>query len=208
VCGAAPAEAVTVRGHQGMVVAMRFLRRQGMFCRTCALAVFRDMQADTMLLGWWGPLSALITPVTLLVNLGALSRIRRMPAPATTGVRPPLDPGRPVFRRPAGLVALLPLAALCALAVAVTALMVIGLVAGPDDSGPRALTAGSCVRNDGTVTDQDLTTVPCDSSDARFRVTAPDEDGACAAGDYIPDDPAYLPDGTEALCLHPLEASR
>ncbi|GAA3974955.1 hypothetical protein GCM10022232_02870 [Streptomyces plumbiresistens] len=55
VCGAAPAAAVTVRGHQGMVVIMRFLRREGAFCRTCGTAVFRQMQADTMAQGWWGP---------------------------------------------------------------------------------------------------------------------------------------------------------
>lgn len=92
ICGAAPAAPVTVRGHQGMVVIMRFLKREGMFCRTCALASFRDMQAETMVLGWWGPLSLLITPFTLLANLGALSGIRRIPEPVAPGFRPPLTP--------------------------------------------------------------------------------------------------------------------
>ncbi|MEV5874172.1 hypothetical protein AB0L75_08070 [Streptomyces sp. NPDC052101] len=108
VCGASPAETVTIRGHQGMVLMMRFLRRHGRFCHTCALAVFRKMQADTLAQGWWGPMSMLITPITLLINLFTLSRIRKLPAPAA-GWRPPLDPGRPVFLRPTGMLGLVPL---------------------------------------------------------------------------------------------------
>ncbi|GHE00193.1 hypothetical protein [Streptomyces alanosinicus] len=108
VCGASPAEPVTIRGHQGMVLMMRFLRREGTFCRTCALAVFRKMQADTLAQGWWGPMSMLITPVTLLVNLFTLAKIRKLPAP-TAAQGPGLDPGRPVFGRATGLVGLVPL---------------------------------------------------------------------------------------------------
>ncbi|MGW3202752.1 hypothetical protein [Streptomyces sp. NPDC001135] len=108
VCGASPAAPVTVRGHQGMLVVMRQLRRQGTFCHTCALAVFRKMQSDTLAQGWWGPMSLFITPITLLINLFALSKIRKLPAPvAPQG--PGLDPGRPVFARPMGLVGLVPL---------------------------------------------------------------------------------------------------
>ncbi|MGW2417812.1 LppU/SCO3897 family protein [Streptomyces sp. NPDC001709] len=108
VCGASPAAPVTVRGHQGMVVIMRQLRRQGTFCHTCALAVFRKMQSDTMAQGWWGPMSMIITPITLLINLFALAKIRKLPAPvAPQG--PGLDPGRPVLARPMGMVGLVPL---------------------------------------------------------------------------------------------------
>ncbi|KUN07482.1 hypothetical protein AQI95_10690 [Streptomyces yokosukanensis] len=108
VCGASPAAPMTIRGHQGMLVMMRFLRRHGTFCHTCGLAVFRKMQADTLVQGWWGPGSLLITPITLLMNLATLSRIRKLPAAAPV-LRPPLDPGRPVFRRPTGMVGLVPL---------------------------------------------------------------------------------------------------
>ncbi|WP_369390097.1 hypothetical protein AB5J72_22455 [Streptomyces sp. CG1] len=110
VCGGSPAVPVTIRGHQGFLVMMRFLRRHGTFCRSCGLAVFRKMQADTLAQGWWGPGSMLITPITLLINLFTLSRIRKLPAPAAAQ-RPGLDPGRPVFGRATGLVGLLPLTA-------------------------------------------------------------------------------------------------
>ncbi|MEU6507775.1 hypothetical protein [Streptomyces sp. NPDC046942] len=108
VCGAGPATRVTIRGHQGMLIVMRNLWRKGTFCQSCALAVFRKMQSDTLAKGWWGPMSMVITPITLLINLFALSKIRKLPAP-TAALGPGLDPGLPVFRRPAGMFGLLPL---------------------------------------------------------------------------------------------------
>ncbi|MGJ5755019.1 hypothetical protein [Streptomyces puniciscabiei] len=112
VCGAGPAARVTVRGHQGMLIVMRNLWRKGTFCQTCALAVFRKMQSDTMVQGWWGPMSVIITPITLLINLFTLSRIRKLPAP-TAAFGPGLDPGLPVLRRPAGMIGLVPLTGFC-----------------------------------------------------------------------------------------------
>ncbi|MEW2130753.1 hypothetical protein [Streptomyces sp. NPDC005435] len=203
VCGAAPAGAVTVRGHQGMIVFMRMLRRKGVFCRPCGLAMFRDMQANTLIAGWWGPMSALITPVVLLLNLGALSRIKKLPEPVTPGPRPPLDPGRPVFRRPQGVLALIPLGLLALLVLAVPLLMIIG--AASDTGRPRPLTAGSCVHNDGTVTDQDLSAVPCDSAEAQYRLLYQSGD-KCRPGDYLAD-PEYSADGVTVLCLRPLDAT-
>ncbi|GCB46363.1 hypothetical protein [Streptomyces sp. NL15-2K] len=200
VCGAAPAAAVTVRGHQGMLVIMRFLRRQGVFCRPCGTAVFREMQADTLVQGWWGPLSAIITPFILLVNLSARSTLRALPEPTTWGWRPPLDPGKSVMRRPAGLVAAIPLAALALVVLAIPVLFVIGLVAGDDP--PEKLSVGSCARNDGSWSAQDLKPEPCGSSGAEFQVTEPGAEG-CPAGDYLAY-PKYSADGVTTLCLHPV----
>ncbi|MGW4224874.1 LppU/SCO3897 family protein [Streptomyces bauhiniae] len=178
---------------------MRSLKRQGVFCRTCALAVFREMQAETLIAGWWGLLSVVITPFVLLANLGALSGIRRIPAPATPGWRPPLDPGKPVFQRPAGVLVLIPLGVLGLVVTLVTVLM-LGLF--PDFSESKTnLTTGSCARNDGTWTDPDLKTAPCDSADAQYRVMLPGENG-CEDGDYLasPEDSA---DGI-GRCLRPM----
>ncbi|QHA05421.1 hypothetical protein GQF42_20840 [Streptomyces broussonetiae] len=108
VCGAAPAAQMRIRGHQGMLIVMRNLWRKGTFCHTCGLAVFRKMQSDTMAQGWWGPMSMIITPITLLINLFTLSKIRKLPAPMAP-LGPGLDPGRPVLRRPAGMFGLIPL---------------------------------------------------------------------------------------------------
>ncbi|MEV6050305.1 hypothetical protein [Streptomyces sp. NPDC052107] len=125
VCGAAPAAPMTVRGHQGMLVIMRQLHRKGTFCHTCGLAVFRKMQSDTMAQGWWGPMSMLITPVILLINLFTLAKIRKLPAPvAPQG--PGLDPGRSVFARPMGIVGLFPLTGFTLFVL----LVLIGLAAG------------------------------------------------------------------------------
>ncbi len=200
VCGAAPAAAVTVRGHQGMIVIMRFLRREGVFCRTCGTAVFRKLQADTMMQGWWGPLSAIITPFVLLLNLSAWSTLRGLPEPTTGSWHPPLDPGKPVMRRPAGLVAAMPLAALGLVVMAIPVLVVIGMVGGDDPA--RTLTVGSCARNDGSWSAQDLKPEACGSSDAEFEVTEPGAEG-CAAGDYLAA-LEYSADGVTSLCLHPV----
>ncbi len=212
-CGAAPAAPVTIRGHQGMLVIMRSLRRRGVFCRTCALASFREMQADTMLQGWWGPLSAFITPIVLLVNLGALSGIRRIPEPVAPGWRPPLDPGKPVFRRPAGVLALIPLSLIALAVLAIPVLLIIGLLAGPSDdnglgdsggrTGQTTLTVGSCARNDAAWPKQRLEPVECGSADAEYRVNAP-ATGACPSGDFMAY-PEYSEDGATSLCLHPLK---
>lgn len=55
VCGAWPAAHATVRGHQGIVVLMRFLSVRGPFCRDCGLSTYRRMSSDTLWQGWWSP---------------------------------------------------------------------------------------------------------------------------------------------------------
>src|SRR5690349_5367533 len=47
-CGCVPAANVTFRGHQGMIVIMRFLRLEGPFCRDCGLSTFRRMTSRTL----------------------------------------------------------------------------------------------------------------------------------------------------------------
>ena len=117
-----------------MIVVMRNLRRQGVFCRNCGLAVFRQMQANTMAAGWWGPLSVIITVITLLMNLGARSAMLSLPEATTPGWRPPLDPGKPVTKRPAGMFGMIPLALFVLLIVSFVVLMIIGMVTGGSSS--------------------------------------------------------------------------
>jgi hypothetical protein len=187
-----------------MIVIMRNLRRDGVFCRICGLAVFREMQANTMLQGWWGPLSVLITAAVLLMNLGARSALLALPEPTAWGGRPPLDPGKPVMKRPAGIIALVPLTALGLLVVSAPVLMIIGLLSGgSEDSKPDPLTVGTCVTDEGSGNDQDLKTVPCGSSNAQFRVADPGLQG-CEQGDLLAN-LEYSEDGTTNLCLRPLK---
>jgi hypothetical protein len=186
-----------------MVVIMRSLRRDGAFCRTCGLAVFRRMQTDTLWQGWWGPLSLVITPVVLLLNLGTLAAIRRLPQPYAPGPRPSLDPGKPVLGRPAGIIAAVPLALLALVVAAIPVLMVVGVLVGGDDK-PEPLTVGSCARNEADWPDQDLKPEPCDDSAAQFQVDDPGA-GDCPTGDFLAH-PEYSEDGVTALCLHPLNS--
>ncbi|MFI5864174.1 hypothetical protein [Streptomyces sp. NPDC051546] len=198
-CGAGPAAEATVRGHQGMVVLMRFLSLRGPFCRDCGLATYRRMSADTLWQGWWGPLSLFATPVTLLLNLGPRAAFRRL-APPTGGHRPPLDPGRPLRRRPAALLFLVPALFLL---LAVPTLILIGVLAGDDT--PHPLVSGQCVRNEGDWSHQNLRVTDCAAPDAQYRATRPSQapGGTCAPGDFLAL-PAYSPEGTVLYCLTPL----
>ncbi|NVK80051.1 hypothetical protein HG542_20635 [Streptomyces morookaense] len=198
-----PAVGATVRGHQGMVVLMRFLRRSGTFCRPCGTSLHRRMTADTLAQGWWGPLSMVITPFTVLANVLGPRRAFRRLGPPSAGWRPPLDPGKRVLLRPAALVVTLPFALVL---LAVPLLIVIGLLA--DDSKPPKLSVGNCVRNNAAWPRQDLEAVVCGSSPGQYRVsqelTSPDE--TCTAdGPEIPyiAYPEYSATG-HTLCLAPV----
>ncbi|AXE25356.1 hypothetical protein C0216_19590 [Streptomyces globosus] len=195
ICGSVPAVRGTVRGHQGMFVLMRFLRTEGPLCRDCGLATYRGMQSDTLWQGWWGPLSLFITPVTLLMNLGPRAAYYRLPPPAN-GILRPLDPGKPLWRRPP---ALLVLAAVVLVSFALPTLIVIGLLAGGDEK-PQPLATDRCVRNVGDWKEQKLLVVDCSSPDAQYRVHG----APCANGDYIAA-LEYTPEDGSLRCLRPLD---
>jgi hypothetical protein len=207
-CGAQPAVRATVRGHQGFLYVMRFLSREGVFCRSCGLATYRDMSAKTLWQGWWSPLSLVITPITLLVNLGPRSRFHKLGEPMG-GWRPPLDPGPSLLRRP---VALTVLVAMVLVVLAVTTLMVIGAVFGgrsdsavPDIEKAQTLEIGDCVHNDGDWEEQDLRTTGCGAADAEYKATRRLEtaQATCADGEFIAE-LKYGPHGTTPTCLKPL----
>ena len=108
-CGCGPAADVNFRGHQGMIVIMRFLTQRGPFCRDCGLATFRQMTARTLVQGWYGYASFIITPFTVLINLLRRGKVANLPAPQPLpGVpsRAPLDPGAPLLARPSAIIGL------------------------------------------------------------------------------------------------------
>lgn len=100
ICGGGPAVTATARKHTGMLILMRFGSLDGPFCRDCGLAVTRQFMAHTLVAGWWGYLSMIIAPITLIIDAVLLNKLHRLPPPgppAPGGRR--IDPGPPVFSR-------------------------------------------------------------------------------------------------------------
>jgi hypothetical protein len=97
-CQGVPALKATARAHRGMIIIMTFRKIEGPFCRSCGLAVTRKLSADTLVQGWWGYFSAVISPIVLIMNAVLLHRLARLaPAPYRQGQ---IDPGAPLFHRP------------------------------------------------------------------------------------------------------------
>ena len=162
-CGGYPAVEATVRGHQGMIILMRFLKLQGPFCRTCGIASVRDMTSKSLWQGWWGIGSSIINPITMLLNIGPMQKFKRLPEPQP-GPGRPMDPGKPLFQRPAMLMLLLP--------IAVIALIVVGNL----NSTEAKATVGACVVNNGTSSNPDVKVVDCSSSDAEYKIVGKIDD--------------------------------
>jgi hypothetical protein len=157
-CGGVPAVEATVRGHQGFIVLMRFLKLQGPFCKTCGVAATRDMTAKSMWQGWWGIGSSIINPVTMLTNLGTYSKFKNLPEPIPGAPGRPMDPGKPLFKRPAVLGLLLPF------------VLIVLIVVVANLKTPPSATVGSCVYNKGTVAKPNVKVVDCSSSEADYKV--------------------------------------
>lgn len=156
-CGGYPAVEATVRGHQGLIILMRFLKLQGPFCRTCGVASVRDMTSKSLWQGWWGIGSSIVNPITMLMNIGPMQKFKGLPEP-TPGPGRPMNPGKPLFRRPAILGLLLPVAAI--------ALIVFTNL----NSTESKAKIGACVVNNGTSADPDVKVVDCGSSEAAYKI--------------------------------------
>ncbi|GAB3807730.1 hypothetical protein [Micromonospora zhanjiangensis] len=108
-CASVPAAKAKFRGHQGMLVIMRFLSLDGPFCRDCGLATYRTMTSRTLVQGWYGYASFIITPITVLWNLVPRGKVAGLPAPRPAAhgqSRRPLDPGPPLLLRPMSIIGL------------------------------------------------------------------------------------------------------
>ena len=71
---------VTFHRNVGMLVARRSYSVKGDFCKSCIHEKFWEFQGKNLLLGPWGMISLLLTPVLLVMNTGtyltALYRLR------------------------------------------------------------------------------------------------------------------------------------
>lgn len=108
-CGGSPAAEVSFRAHRGLVILMGFRKTEGPMCMTCGLAVHRALTTHTLAWGWWSPLSLFVfAPLTLVRNLLAVRKVKRLPPPGPGMLGPRYDPGVPIHRRPRAYVALVP----------------------------------------------------------------------------------------------------
>ncbi|MEV4642136.1 hypothetical protein AB0J80_32785 [Actinoplanes sp. NPDC049548] len=108
-CGSVPAAPAKFRGHQGFVIVMRFLSLDGPFCRDCGLGTFRAMTSRTLVQGWYGWASFIITPITVLLNLFRRGKVANLAAPQPNPFgpsRPPMDPGPRLLQRPMTIIGL------------------------------------------------------------------------------------------------------
>jgi hypothetical protein len=123
-CGCVPAAPAKFRGHQGFVVVMRFLSLDGPFCRDCGLSTFRSMTSKTLVQGWYGYASFIITPITVLMNIARRGKVAHLSAPQPNPWGPsrrPMDPGPHLLARPMTLIGLgIPVALLILFIVAIT----------------------------------------------------------------------------------------
>ncbi|MFF0343189.1 toxin-antitoxin system, toxin component [Kribbella sp. NPDC004875] len=193
-CGGYPAVEATVRGHQGLIILMRFLKLQGPFCRTCGMASVRDMTSKSLWQGWWGIGSSIINPITMLMNIGPMQKFKSLPEPQP-GPGRPMDPGKPLFKRPAILMLLLP--------IAFIALLVIGNL----NSTESKAQIGACVVNKGTSSSPDVKVVDCTSSEAEYKIVDKIDDSTddSQCGDDAEASYVYQHRSTKyTLCLTPV----
>ena len=99
VCGATPAVKIHLRGHQGMLLIMRFLTYRGQYCRDCGTSMFREVQSKTMLVGWWGYISLFVNTYNVIQNTFVDRRIRAL-GPPQGRLRAAKPPHATVFKSP------------------------------------------------------------------------------------------------------------
>ncbi|WP_067720683.1 hypothetical protein [Nocardia yamanashiensis] len=169
VCGSVPAVNVSLNGHQGFLLWIRLETVAGTFCRDCGLATYRSLTVKGLWLGWWSPVSPFFNAFVLLTNLQGRSTIARLPPPVPGAPRTPLDPGRPLHRRPSAIGGMLiPVIALIALATAI-------ITSGDPEPEPepRHAAIGTCFDQvPWVVTTVEMKEVPCSDASARTQVVA------------------------------------
>jgi hypothetical protein len=104
-CGSTPAANMTIHEHNGRLLWMVHKTNKGPFCRDCGTTLLRHHQNNTLFQGWFGIFSFFITPVTLLLNLGAWRKVKALGPPqrdpnVESKIPAPLNPGKPLLRRP------------------------------------------------------------------------------------------------------------
>ena len=171
-CGRAPTADTTFRGHRGMIILMSFLKTEGPFCRDCGISTFRTMTSRTLVQGWWGWASFIITPFILAWNLIARMKVARLAAPQPVQDRPhgeSLDVGKPLYLRPTIVGLIVPLAVVAFIATVAIA----AANSKPEDN------IGKCVDISAGVESAEL--VGCDEPNNGRVIAVADTEAGCPA---------------------------
>ena len=89
-----PTKLVTIYQNVGMLVARQTTQNTGNFCRRCIRKYVASYSLTTFVLGWWGMISAIITPFLLIANLVVYLKSLSMPEPDLLAAG--IAPGMPV----------------------------------------------------------------------------------------------------------------
>jgi len=74
-----------------MLFAQRFYKVRPTVCREDGLKLWRSWTGLTLLQGWWGYISFFANIFAVIMNLVALVKLLRLPAPVGVGQYPPFD---------------------------------------------------------------------------------------------------------------------
>lgn len=128
-CGCVPGVLASFQRIQGMIIMWSTKTVRGPFCRDCGIATFRQMTSETLVMGWWGPFSWILVPVTVLFNLDSRRKVTGLPAPSPPASGPwrrSMDHGRRVLARP-DVIAILSMIACLVIAFGVPLVMLMVL---------------------------------------------------------------------------------
>ncbi len=147
---------------------MQFLSQKGPFCRDCGIATFRSMSSKTLVQGWWGYGSFVITPFILLWNVLQRIRLGKLspPVPAADGNSgTPMPVGKPLLLRAGAIGLIIPLA-------------IFGIIGYNLIYGPPANHIGQCVVGQ---EGQEVSYVSCDKPNDGEVIAVADNPQACPA---------------------------
>ncbi|GAA5115020.1 J domain-containing protein [Haloechinothrix salitolerans] len=85
ICGYTPAVWIDIRALTGLIILHSSDRYAATLCKNCGTAIWRDVQARTLTLGWWG-IPALFVNLAVLVNNRGYGASLRELAPPTARV--------------------------------------------------------------------------------------------------------------------------
>jgi hypothetical protein len=105
ICGSAPVAQVKFKACIGKLVWRQVRSWEGPLCRGCGEALYREMQNETMVKGWWGVISFLANVFAILSNWSQHQRVKALGLPMatpksfSTPANCPLSPGLPMWQR-------------------------------------------------------------------------------------------------------------